>query len=180
MRGTVKIGERDVDMLANAASPFIYKKIFHKDFLMTVGTNYVDADGKQKTDVDTNAITEMAFVMHMQTVKTFKEILDTVTVEDFVAWISEFEPLDFAMAMAEIMGLYYQQQKTTVSPKKKAAQTERPYTTALFVLRALEAGIPISDLDFFDMGDIYDILAEHANDRETYARTATQEDMDKF
>ncbi len=119
MRGTVKIGERDVDMLANAASPFIYKKIFHKDFLMTVGTNYVDADGKQKTDVDTNAITEMAFVMHMQTVKTFKEILDTVTVDDFGAWVSEFEALDFAMAMAEIMGLYYQQQKTTVSPKKK-------------------------------------------------------------
>ena len=119
MRGTVRIGERDVDMLANAASPFIYKKIFHKDFLMTVGTNYVDADGKQKTDVDTNAITEMAFVMYMQTVKTFKEILNTVTVEDFVAWIFEFEPLDFAMAMAEIMGLYYQQQKTTVSPKKK-------------------------------------------------------------
>ena len=119
MRGTVKIGERDVDMLANGASPFIYKKIFHKDFLTTVGTNYVDADGKKKTDMDTNAITEMAFVMHMQTVKTFKEILDTVTVEDFVAWISEFEPLDFAMTMAEIMGLYYQQQKTTVSPKKK-------------------------------------------------------------
>ena len=119
MRGTVKIGERDVDMLANAASPFIYKKIFHKDFLMTVGTNYVDADGKQKTDVDTNAITEMAFVMHMQTEKTFKEMLDAVTVEDFVAWISEFEPLDFAMAMTEIMGLYYQQQKTTVTQKKR-------------------------------------------------------------
>ena len=30
------------------------------------------------------------------------------------------------------------------------------------------------------MGDIFDILAEHANDGETYARTATQEDMDKF
>ena len=119
MRGTVKIGERDVDMLANGASPFIYKKIFHKDFLTTVGTNYVDADGKKKTDMDTNAITEMAFVMHMQTEKTFKEILDAVTVEDFVVWISEFEPLDFAMAMTEIMGLYYQQQKTTVTPKKK-------------------------------------------------------------
>jgi hypothetical protein len=119
MRGTVKIGQRDVDMLANAASPFIYKKIFHKDFLMTVGTNYVDANGKQQTDVDTSAITEMAYVMHMQTVKTFKEILDTATVDDFGAWVSEFEALDFAMAMTEIMGLYYQQQKTTVSPKKK-------------------------------------------------------------
>ena len=48
MRGIVKIGERDVDMLANGASPFIYKKIFHKDFLTTVGTN--DTDGNDVID----------------------------------------------------------------------------------------------------------------------------------
>ena len=121
MRGTVKIGERDVDMLANAASPFIYKKIFHKDFLMSVSSG-----SDKKADWDTNAITEMAFVMHMQTVKTFKEILDTVTVDDFGAWVSEFEALDFAMAMAEIMGLYYNQQKTTVTPKKKRKRQSAP------------------------------------------------------
>ena len=102
MRGTVKIGERDVDMLANGASPFIYKKIFHKDFLTTVGTNYIGADGKKKTDMDTNAI-----------------------------WISEFEPLDFAMAMTEIMGLYYQQQKTTVTQKKDTKDGAPIHNSAL-------------------------------------------------
>lgn len=119
MRGTVKIGERDVDMLCNAATTFIYKRVFGNDFLMTVGTNYVGADGKQKTDINTNAIKELGYVMHMQTQKTFKELLDTSTEEDCVMWLSEFEASDFDNALNDIMNLYNKQQKTTVTPKKK-------------------------------------------------------------
>lgn len=119
MRGTVKIGETDVDMLANAASPFIYKRIFHKDFLTSIEQKYTDENGKVKTEFDMSAITEMAFVMHMQTVKTFKEILDTVTLDDFGEWVSGFEALDFSMAMTDIMNLYYKQQTTTVTQKKR-------------------------------------------------------------
>ena len=37
MRGTVRIGQHDVDMLANGASPFIYKRIFKKDFFTAIG-----------------------------------------------------------------------------------------------------------------------------------------------
>ena len=48
------------------------------------------------------------------------------------------------------------------------------------ILRALEAGITISDLDFFELGELYDILMEHGNDAESYDRIATQEDMDRF
>ena len=118
-RGIIKIGERDVDMLCNAATTFIYKRVFGNDFLMIVGTNYVGADGKQKTDINTNAIKELGYVMHMQTQKTFKELLDTSTEEDCVMWLSEFEASDFDNALNDIMNLYNKQQKTTVTPKKK-------------------------------------------------------------
>lgn len=110
MRGTVKIGGTEVDMLANGASPFIYKRIFKKDFFTAIG------DAK---NVDIDTITEMGFVMHMQTVKTFKEILDTVKIDDFYEWVTQFEALDLPMATSQIMALYYDQQKTTVRPKKK-------------------------------------------------------------
>ena len=33
MRGVVKIGSVDVEMLANAASPILYRQVFKKDFL---------------------------------------------------------------------------------------------------------------------------------------------------
>jgi hypothetical protein len=44
----------------------------------------------------------------------------------------------------------------------------------------LEAGIRISELDFFELGEIYDILTEHANDHEHYDQLADQEFMDRF
>ncbi len=110
MRGTVRIGQHDVDMLANGASPFIYKRIFKKDFFTAIG------DAK---DVNIDAVTEMAYVMHLQTEKPFKDILDTVTISDFYEWVAGFEPFDFPMASSKIMGIYYDQTKTTVTQKKK-------------------------------------------------------------
>ena len=64
--------------------------------------------------------------------------------------------------------------------KKPQAPTVRPFTTALFVIRALQLGIPITELDYFTVGDIYDLLTESGNDREEWAKKATQEDINNF
>ena len=64
--------------------------------------------------------------------------------------------------------------------KKKEVKTDRPYNTAVYLLRVCEAGIPISCLDFFEVGEILDILIEHGNDGEHYNTIASQEDMDRF
>ena len=47
-------------------------------------------------------------------------------------------------------------------------------------MRCIEAGISIADLDFFEFGEVVDILIERGNDWEHYDRVATQEDMDRF
>lgn len=80
MRGTVRIGERDVDMVANGATPFIYKRIFRRDFLTTTQTD------------DMNVYTELAFVMSQQAVKPMSELLNNLTVDDFYAWVEGFGP----------------------------------------------------------------------------------------
>lgn len=53
-------------------------------------------------------------------------------------------------------------------------------TTPLYVLRCLQAGLRIEDLDLIDMGLAIDILSESANDDAEYPRKATQEDFDNF
>ena len=63
---------------------------------------------------------------------------------------------------------------------KKEVKNDRPYNTALYLLRCIEAGIALPDLDFFEVGEIMDILTERGNDGESYDRIATQEDMDRF
>lgn len=53
-------------------------------------------------------------------------------------------------------------------------------STALFLLRAAQLGIPVSDLDTLSIGMVLDMCAEALNDNEEYAVLATQEDFDRF
>lgn len=58
--------------------------------------------------------------------------------------------------------------------------TDRPMTTALFLLRCLEIGLRIGDLDLLDVGMVYDMFIEHSNDTADWKQIATQSDMDNF
>ena len=51
-------------------------------------------------------------------------------------------------------------------------------TTPLFLLRCVQLGISLSDLDLLTVGMVNDMFTEQANDDEDYAVLATQEDMD--
>ena len=53
-------------------------------------------------------------------------------------------------------------------------------TTPLFLLRCVELGVSIQDLDLLTIGLITDMWTERANDGVKYRKLATQEDFDKF
>ena len=53
-------------------------------------------------------------------------------------------------------------------------------TTPLFLLRCVQLGIHISELDLLTVGMVNDMYAENGNDEVKYARVASQEDFDAF
>lgn len=54
-------------------------------------------------------------------------------------------------------------------------------TTALFLLRAVQLGISISDLELLTIGMVQDMYIEAINDTDgDYVRLADQEDFDRF
>jgi len=53
-------------------------------------------------------------------------------------------------------------------------------TTPLFLLRCVQLGLTMQDLELLSMGLINDMYAESRNDECKFAEVATQEDMDKF
>lgn len=53
-------------------------------------------------------------------------------------------------------------------------------TTPLFLLRCVQLGISIRDLDLLTIGMVNDMYAENSNDDCKYATLATQEDFNKF
>ena len=53
-------------------------------------------------------------------------------------------------------------------------------TTALFVLRAIQIGLRLEDLDSLEYGEVIDLMIESDNDDYEYKILATQEDFDRF
>lgn len=48
------------------------------------------------------------------------------------------------------------------------------------MLRALQVGLSLSDLDFLEYGEVTNIIIEHANDNCEYQQIASQADFDRF
>lgn len=53
-------------------------------------------------------------------------------------------------------------------------------TTPLFLLRCVQLGLSVQELELLSIGMINDMYAESRNDEYKYAEVATQEDMDRF
>lgn len=69
--------------------------------------------------------------------------------------------------------------KTDVE-SKKLRPTDREMTTPLFLLRCVQLGLSMTDIDKLSIGLINDMYAESRNNEYKYAELATQEDFDKF
>lgn len=53
-------------------------------------------------------------------------------------------------------------------------------TSALFLLRCVEIGLTMDDLNYLDVGMIVDMFIENSNDNCEYAEIATQDDFKRF
>ena len=53
-------------------------------------------------------------------------------------------------------------------------------TTTLFMLRYVQLGISIRDLELHTIGLVNDMFSESVQDEKKFATLASQEDMDRF
>jgi hypothetical protein len=69
-----------------------------------------------------------------------------------------------------------------VEAKKRSRPTEREVNTAVYLLRAKQMGLTLSELDELDEGAVMDMIIESGNDLcdDEYRQVATQSDYDSF
>ena len=65
---------------------------------------------------------------------------------------------------------------------KKLRATDREMTTPLLLLRAVQLGVQIGEMDLLTIGTINDMYTEMQNDENqgAYSTLASQDDMDQF
>ena len=108
MRRTIKIGDKDIDMLATATTPILYKRLFRQDFLATA------------LDENMDCYAELSYIMARQAEGLPPtELIGKLKIEEFYAWLDTFGPMDFVNAASDIFAFYNSQTKTTSIPKKK-------------------------------------------------------------
>jgi len=56
----------------------------------------------------------------------------------------------------------------------------RPESTALILLRCIQLGLSMSDLDHLTLGQVYEIFIEKSNDGYEWDELATAEDIANF
>ena len=83
-------------------------------------------------------------------------------------------------AMPKLIELWGMNIRTDVEAKKLHA-TDREMTTPLFLLRCVQLGISIRDLDLLTIGMVNDMFVESRNDEyKGWRQVATQEDFYRF
>ena len=86
---------RTVPMLANAATPIRYKMIFGKDLLRSA----ILDDG----EIDAEIVSKLAYLMSKQSAKVD---LRTLNVEEYIAWLEDFDSMAFVNNAKEIFAVY--------------------------------------------------------------------------
>lgn len=108
MLRTIKIGDAEVKMMTNAASPYRYKQIFREDMLPKILGEPTDAEA-------TGIFMKLGFVYAKQAEGAD---LSALTEDDYIKWLEQFEFIDYLSAATEIGALYTASAKGTVTPKK--------------------------------------------------------------
>lgn len=104
---TLNIDGKEVEFSANAATPFRYRQIFHKDLLSILGNE----EKAQNEGVE--AVTELAFIMAKQAEKADMGKLNE---EVFFEWLEGFGSMAFVNNAEDILNIYMESTETTSTP----------------------------------------------------------------
>lgn len=103
----IKIDGKEIELVANAATPFRYKQTFGKDLLAILGN-----EAKAETQgVDT--ITELAFIMNKQAEKADMNKLNN---EVFFEWLEDFGSMAFINSAEDVLNVYMDSATSTSTP----------------------------------------------------------------
>ena len=109
MRGTITFGDKPTELVANGATPVLYKRVFRRDFLSSAN----------KAD-DMDVYVELAFIMAKQAEKPMAELINSLKYEDYLEWVEGFGAMDIVEKVTDIFALYQGQAvQTSVSKKKE-------------------------------------------------------------
>ena len=174
----IEIDGKEVTFKASAAVPRLYRIKFGRDIYKdlrqlekSVGEN--DEDNSNLDLFSLEMFEDLAWLMARHADPA--NVPDSP--EEFLDQFNTFSIYQILPQLIELWGLNVQ---TEVESRKNPRKSEREMTTPLFLLRCVQLGISIADLDLLTIGLVNDMFTERQNDDYPYKELASQHDMDVF
>lgn len=173
----IEICGKLVTFRSSATVPRLYRAKFKRDIFKDLS----------KLESSYKGNTENGDVFQIEDLEIFENVAyimayhaDNSIPQDINDWLDQFDMFSIYEVLPQILELWGDNMLTDVTAKKRIGRSEREMTTPLFLLRCVELGISVRDLDLLTIGLVLDMWTEKANDGVKYSRIATQEDFDKF
>lgn len=178
MMKKIEIDGKAVAFKASAAIPRIYRIKFQRDIykdLSVLEKSIGDGD-PEKSSLDLFSLEMFENIAYVMAKHADPSIPDNPE-----EWLDEFNTFSIYQVLPKLIELWGMNIRTDVEAKKKLHATDREMTTPLFLLRCVQLGISIRDLDLLTIGMVNDMFVESRNDEyKGWRQVATQEDFDRF
>ena len=103
----ITIDGKEIELAANAATPFRFKQVFKKDLFAVLGN-------EQKAETEgVETVTQLAYIMAKQAEKAD---MNTLNESGFLEWLEDFGPMAFVEGAEEILGIYTDSATGTATP----------------------------------------------------------------
>lgn len=170
----IEIDGKEVPFKASVAIPRIYRIKFQRDIYRDLASleKAIDKESEEASNLDLFSLEMFENIAYVMAKHADPSIPDSP--DD---WLDAFNTFSIYHVLPEIIKLWGFNMQTGVE-SKKPRPTEREMTTPL--LRCVQLGISIRDLDLLTIGLVNDMYAESRNDEYKYQEVATQEDFDRF
>lgn len=110
----IKVGEKNVPMIANAGTALRYKHVFGKDLIQEL------QQAQHDTSKGFNSLPELAFIMAKAAeAKEGKANMNLLSEESFIEWLEQFESMDVIQAAEGVIDLYMGNSEASVEQKKE-------------------------------------------------------------
>ena len=177
MMKKIEIDGKAVAFKASAAIPRIYRIKFQRDIYkdLSVLEKSIGNGDPEKSSLDLFSLEMFENIAYVMAKHADPSIPDNPE-----EWLDEFNTFSIYQVLPKLIELWGMNIRTDVEAKKLHA-IDREMTTPLFLLRCVQLGISIRDLDLLTIGMVNDMFVESRNDEyKGWRQVATQEDFDRF
>ena len=158
---TIEIDGKEVIFKASAAIPRIYRIKFGRDIYKDLAKleNCVSKNKEESSEIDIPSLEMFENIAYVMAKHADPSLPDTPE-----EWLDEFNTFSIYQVLPSLIELW-----------------GLNMTTPLFLLRCVQLGLSISELDLLTIGMVNDMFAESRNDEyKGYHELATQADMDRW